>query len=125
MRKQVEKLHLHQQSRLLEVWFKDGQHCSLPVEYLRVFSPSAEVRGHGTGKPEAAYKEWNLPLNKEQVNINRIEAVGHYAVRLVFDDGHQSGVYSWDVLHELAEQKNQYWAHYVERCQSAGIERNI
>ncbi len=88
------ELKLHQASRILEVAFEDGKRFKLPCEYLRVFSPSAEVRGHS---PSQAV----LVTGKEQVNITEIEPVGNYAVRLVFDDGHSTGLYSWDVLHTL------------------------
>jgi len=87
-------IKLHQRSRKLELQFDDGQHFLLPCEYLRVYSPSAEVRGHGPGQEV-------LQVGKEQVNISRIEPVGSYAVRLYFDDGHHTGLYSWSVLYEL------------------------
>jgi DUF971 family protein len=101
------------ESRLLEVSFDDGSHFQLPFEYLRVFSPSAEVHGHGGGEP-------NLVRGKAAVGINRLEQVGNYAVRVFFDDGHDTGLYSWAVLHELGTRQRANWARYLERCAAAG-----
>jgi DUF971 family protein len=101
------------ESRLLEVNFDDGAHFKLPFEYLRVFSPSAEVKGHGGGEPK-------LVRGKASVGISRLEQVGNYAVRLYFDDGHDTGLYSWAVLHELGSQQRANWARYLERCAAAG-----
>jgi DUF971 family protein len=103
---------LRTQSRLLDVLFDDGSHFELPFEYLRVFSPSAEVKGHGGG-------EGALVLGKQQVGISRIEPIGNYALRLFFDDGHNTGLYSWSVLHQLGRDREANWARYQERCAEA------
>lgn len=110
------EIKLHQASRFLEVAFADGSHFRLPCEYLRVFSPSAEVRGHGPGTAV-------LVTGKEDVNISAIEPVGNYAVRLVFDDGHATGLYSWDVLHELGTEQESNWQNYLHRLTEAGYQR--
>lgn len=105
------RLHLHQKSRILDVQFSDGREFSLSCEYLRVHSPSAEVRGHGqSGLP---------PLAKEGVNISRIEEVGHYAVKLHFDDGHNTGLYSWSYLYELGICQKENWQRYLAALQEA------
>ena len=103
-------------SRLLDVSFDNGAHYELPFEYLRVFSPSAEVKGHGGG-------EGILQTGKESVGIAAIEPVGNYAVRLVFDDGHNTGLYTWQLLYELGRDRETNWARYLERCAQAGITR--
>jgi len=103
-------------SRVVEVAWQDGTQYSLPFEYLRVYSPSAEVRGHGGG-------EGKLELAKEAVQVTRVEPVGVYAVRLHFDDGHNTGLYSWDYLRELGEKYDLKWARYLERCEALGYER--
>ena len=110
------EIKLHQTSRVLEVAFEDGAHFQLPCEYLRVFSPSAEVRGHGLGTA-------TLVTGKEQVNITAIEPVGHYAVKLVFDDGHSTGLYSWNILHDLGVKQEQNWQDYLRRLAEAGHQR--
>ena len=113
------QIRLRRQSRLLALAFDDRQY-ELPFEYLRVFSPSAEVRGHGgtdKGLPKI------LVIGKEDVDVTRIEPVGNYAVRLVFDAGHDSGIYSWPVLRELGENFEDYWRRYLERLKKAGVER--
>ena len=110
-------IKLHRKSRVLELGYADGTHYPLPFEYLRVYSPSAEVRGHGGGEPM-------LVPGKRNIGIRRIEPVGRYAVRLVFDDGHDSGLYSWDVLQELAENHDRYWALYLQRMQREGLTRD-
>ena len=107
------EIKLHQKSRILEVTFDDGSAFKLPCEYLRVFSPSAEVRGHGPGQEV-------LQLGKEKVNITNIEPVGTYAVVLHFDDGHNTGIYSWDYLHDLGVNQETNWKRYVERLEAAG-----
>jgi len=109
-------LTLHKASRVLEISFDDGSTFRLPCEYLRVYSPSAEVRGHGPGQAV-------LQVGKEQVNITAIEPVGHYAVKLVFDDGHDSGLYSWDMLHDLGANQGPYWEDYLRRLEEAGYRR--
>ncbi len=115
------QIRLRRQSRLLAVTFDDGAHYELPFEYLRVFSPSAEVRGHG-GTVDGVPKI--LVIGKEKVNVTRIEPVGNYAVRLVFDDGHDSGIWSWPVLRELGENVEVYWQRYLERLKKAGVARD-
>lgn len=116
MNKRPTHIKYHKRSRVLDVEFPGGQIYALPAEYLRVYSPSAEVRGHGAAEPL-------LILEKEGVSITRIEAVGNYAIRLYFSDGHQTGLYSWDVLEDLGSQYGVYWARYLERLKAAGIER--
>ena len=110
------KIVLHQQSRMLEVAFDDNLIFNLSCEYLRVFSPSAEVRGHGPGQEV-------LQIGKENVNISAVESVGAYAVKLIFDDGHDSGIYSWETLYELGSQQEAYWQAYLEELEKAGYER--
>lgn len=109
----VTELRLHKLSRVLEVGFADGRQFRLPCEYLRVFSPSAEVRGHGGG-------EGKLVTGKEAVTITRIEGVGAYAVRLHFSDGHNTGLYTWPLLRRLGEQQAENWAGYQQRVAAAG-----
>jgi DUF971 family protein len=105
-------IKLRTQSRVLEVQFADGMRYALPFEYLRVFSPSAEVKGHGGG-------EGLLVTAKQDVGITGIEPIGNYAVRLLFDDGHSTGLYSWDVLYALGRDHEANWARYLERCAQA------
>jgi DUF971 family protein len=102
------EIKLRTRSRLLEVSFDDGSRYELPFEYLRVHSPSAEVKGHGPGQEV-------LVLGKESVGITAVEPVGQYAVRLVFDDGHNTGLYSWQYLHELGRDREAKWAAYLAR----------
>lgn len=109
-------IKLRTQSRLLEVRFDDGSRFELPFEYLRVFSPSAEVTGHGAG-------EGVLQTGKEDVGISGIEPIGNYALRLKFDDGHSTGLYSWTLLHELGLRRDANWRRYLERCTEAGVIR--
>ena len=109
-------IKLHKLSRVLEVTFEDGATFELPVEYLRVYSPSAEVQGHGPGQEV-------LQIGKEDVNIDNIEPIGHYAVRLVFDDNHDSGLYSWDYLYQLGSTYQERWQQYLERLEAAGHQR--
>jgi len=110
-------IKLRRKSRVLEVGYADGTTWSLPCEYLRVFSPSAEVRGHTGG-------EFNLIPGKRNVAIERVDPVGNYAVRLVFDDGHATGLYSWDVLEDLGTNQDRYWARYLERLAEHGLSRD-
>lgn len=110
-------IRLRRKSRLLEVSYADGSKHELPCEYLRVYSPSAEVRGHGGGEPM-------LVPGKRAVNIDKVDAVGQYAVRLVFDDGHNTGLYSWDVLADLVQHHEQYWALYLKRIEEHGLSRD-
>ena len=111
------EIKLHQKSRILEIAFDDGQRFSLPCEYLRVFSPSAEVRGHGPGQEV-------LQVGKRDVEIKEIEPVGNYAVKLVFSDGHDTGLYSWEYLHELGEKQETSWKSYLARLEQAGASRD-
>jgi DUF971 family protein len=102
------EIRLRRAARVLEVSFSDGSRFELPFEYLRVHSPSAEVKGHGPGQEV-------LVVGKENVGIAAIEPVGQYAVKLVFDDGHDTGLYTWKYLHELGRERAQKWAQYLER----------
>lgn len=108
---------LDQSARELKLVYPGGESFTLSCEYLRVFSPSAEVRGHGPGQEV-------LQVGKRGVNIVSIEPVGHYAVRLVFSDGHDSGLYSWDYLYELGRRKDDNWQDYLARLQAAGASRD-
>jgi len=110
------ELNLHRQSRVLEITFDDGAHFNLPCEYLRVFSPSAEVQGHGPGQRV-------LQVGKEGVNIDRIEPVGNYAVCLHFDDEHNTGIYAWETLYQLGINHEQNWKQYLEELEAAGHTR--
>lgn len=110
------EIRLRRSARVLVVSFSDGRRFELPFEYLRVYSPSAEVRGHGAG-------EHVLQIGKERVGIDAVEPVGNYAVRLVFDDGHDSGLYSWDVLYELGDRQEENWRDYLDRLRRAGVRR--
>jgi len=110
------ELTLHRGSRVLEARFDSGEVFALPCEYLRVFSPSAEVRGHGAGPGL-------LVVGKEAVNIRAIEPTGHYAVRLVFDDGHDSGIYTFAQLHALGKAREANWNAYLARLAAAGYVR--
>lgn len=107
----------HKCSRILELTFTDGLRAELSAEYLRVFSPSAEVRGHGPGQEV-------LQLAKENVEIAHIEPVGNYAVCLHFDDGHNTGIYSWEELYRLSVDKDANWEGYLSRLERAGYQRN-
>jgi len=113
---QPTEIKLRTLSRVLDVRFDDGSHFELPFEYLRVFSPSAEVTGHGTGEGE-------LQTGKEKVGISGVEPVGNYALRLKFDDGHDTGLYSWTLLRELGLKRESNWRRYLERCEQAGVQR--
>jgi DUF971 family protein len=107
-------IRLRKQSRLLEVGFDDGRRFELPFEYLRVYSPSAEVRGHGPGQE-------TLQLGKHGVGVTAADPVGHYAVRLVFDDGHDTGLYTWAYLYELGATREEKWQHYLGRLGKLGL----
>lgn len=109
-------IRLHRKSRALEIGWDDGTSFTLPCEYLRVFSPSAEVQGHGPGQAV-------LLVGKEKVNIRAIEPVGHYAVKLIFDDRHDSGLFSWSYLHWLGANFEENWATYLGRLEEAGYKR--
>lgn len=110
------EIKLHKQSKIFEVTFNDGKNFSLPFEYLRVFSPSAEVRGHGPGQEV-------LQVGKKDVDIINIEPVGQYAVVLVFSDKHDSGIYSWDYLYDLGMAQEHNWQNYLSRMEEAGESR--
>lgn len=112
------EIKLHQKSRLLEVSFADGKCYSLPFELLRVYSPSAAVRGHGPGQEV-------LQTGKRDVDIVDLQPVGNYAVKPVFSDGHDTGIYSWDILHRLGDQQEALWQDYLERLEKAGASRDI
>ncbi|NJD06142.1 MAG: DUF971 domain-containing protein [Methylococcaceae bacterium] len=109
-------IRLHQKSRILEVVFDDGSRFELPCEYLRVYSPSAEVKGHGPGQE-------TLQTGKEDVTITDIRPVGNYAICPTFSDGHNTGIYSWDVLYDLGLHRKELWGEYLRRLQEAGIAR--
>lgn len=108
---------LHQVSNILEIEFDDGSQAKLSTEYLRVFSPSAEVKGHSPGQEV-------LQTGKKSVKIDGIESVGNYAIRLLFDDGHHTGIYTWDYLHELSLNQAENWAGYLHRLEKAGENRD-
>ena len=110
------EIKLHQKSRVLEIAYADGKHFSLPYEFLRVYSPSAEVRGHGPGQEV-------LQIGKQAIEITRIEPVGTYAVQPVFSDGHDTGIYSWDYLYSLGINQDEMWQHYLQRMSEAGASR--
>ncbi|MFN7085622.1 MAG: gamma-butyrobetaine hydroxylase-like domain-containing protein [Burkholderiales bacterium] len=113
---QPTEIRLHQKSRVLEIAFSDGKTFQLPCEFLRVYSPSAEVRGHGPGQEV-------LQVGKKNVDITRIEAVGNYAIQLTFSDGHDTGIYSWDLLYDYGLHHDEMWQHYLERMAEAGASR--
>nr|MBL8409961.1 DUF971 domain-containing protein [Dechloromonas sp.] len=112
------EIKLHQKSRLLELAYENGEHYTLDFEYLRVYTPSAEARGHGPGQE-------TLQTGKRNVSIERIEPVGTYAVRLVFSDGHDSGLYSWDLLYNLGKHHDELWAEYLKQIESQGLSRDV
>ncbi len=109
------EITLHQQSKSLELAYGE-QRYNLPAEYLRVYSPSAEVRGHGAGQEV-------LQTNKEQVGIAQLEPSGNYALKIYFDDGHDSGLFTWDYLYELSTEYDENWQDYLNRLEKAGYQR--
>jgi len=111
------EIKLHQKSRVLEIAFSDGRSFRLPYEYLRVYSPSAEVRGHGPGQEV-------LQTGKRAVEIRNLEPVGSYAVQPQFSDGHGTGIYSWDYLYELGQNQEKFWADYLTKLEKAGASRD-
>ena len=113
----VAKLHYSISRRRLELDFEDGAAYTLSAEFLRVFSPSAEVRGHGPGQE-------TLQTGKSSVGISAINPVGHYAVQITFDDGHDSGLYSWQYLRDLAEEQDRYWQTYLRQLVAEGKSRD-
>ena len=110
------EINLHKKSRILEIAFADGKHFELSCEFLRVHSPSAEVQGHGPGQGV-------LQLGKEDVVINKIEPVGSYAIQPSFDDGHDTGIYSWETLYDMGKNKDKYWQEYLQKLEAAGHKR--
>ena len=111
------EIKLHQASRVLEIAFADGRAFRFPYEFLRVHSPSAEVRGHGPGQEV-------LQVGKRDVAIKEVEAVGRYAIRPTFSDGHDTGIYSWEYLYELGLRQDELWQRYLERMDAAGASRD-
>jgi DUF971 family protein len=110
------EIKLHQRSRAMEVTFADGQIFRLPYEFLRVYSPSAEVRGHGPGQEV-------LQIGKQDVEITALEPVGSYAVQPAFSDGHSTGIFSWDYLYHLGQNQDKMWQEYLARLKAAGASR--
>ena len=110
------EIKLHQVSRKLELTFDDGKTFQLPCEFLRVYSPSAEVRGHGPGQE-------TLQAGKKNVEIKAVEPVGNYAVQLAFSDGHNTGIYSWDILYDYGVRQDELWQTYLKRLEAAGASR--
>jgi len=110
------EIKLHQQSRVMEVAFDDGRTFRLPYEYLRVFSPSAEVRGHGPGQEV-------LQVGKKEIEIRLVEPVGSYAIQPTFSDGHATGIYSWDYLYQLGVEQDSRWASYLKQVEASGKSR--
>jgi DUF971 family protein len=110
------EIKLHQTSRMLEVAFNDGSLFTFPYEFLRVFSPSAEVRGHGHGQEV-------LQVGKQDVTITGVEPVGSYAIKPTFSDGHDSGLYSWDYLFEIGKNQDMLWSRYLQQLADAGASR--
>ena len=110
------EIRLRKKSRLLTIRYADGREFNLSFEYLRVHSPSAEVKGHGPGQE-------TLQTGKENVSVVEIEPVGHYAIRLIFDDGHNTGLYTWKYLYELGDEYDARWRSYLDRLEAAGYAR--
>ncbi len=110
------EIKLHQKSRVLEITFANGKSFSLPCEFLRAYSPSAEVRGHGPGQEV-------LQVGKKDVEISKIEPVGTYAIQLFFSDGHDTGTFSWDLLYHYGLHQDEMWQHYLRRLAEAGASR--
>ena len=110
------EIKLHRKSRILEISFSDGKIFQLPCEFLRVYSPSAEVRGHSPGQEV-------LQTGKRDVNINDIKPVGNYAIQLNFSDGHNTGLYSWDLLYDYGLHRDEMWLRYLRRMQESGASR--
>ncbi len=114
--KRPTEISYDKKSRMLTVSYQDGKHWDYSAEYLRVYSPSAEVRGHAPGQE-------TLQLGKESVAIEQINPVGNYAVSLKFDDGHDSGIYSWDWLYQLGVNMDEYWQNYLNKVEASGVKR--
>jgi len=111
------EIKLHQKSRVFEIAFATGERFELSYEFLRVFTPSAEARGHGPGQE-------TLQVGKREINIERIEPVGNYAIKPVFSDGHDSGLYSWDILYNLGKHRDELWQAYLDRLAAEGGSRD-
>lgn len=111
------EIRLHQKSRLMEIAFADGKTFRLPYEFLRVHSPSAEVRGHGAGQEV-------LQVGKSKVEIRSLDPVGSYAVQPAFSDSHATGIYSWEYLYHLGENQERLWAEYIAKLERAGASRD-
>jgi DUF971 family protein len=110
------EISLHQKSRVLEISYSDGESFELSYEFLRVHSPSAEVQGHGPGQGV-------LQLAKEDVMITNVEPVGRYAIQPSFDDGHDTGIYSWETLYDMGKNRDRYWQEYLQKLEAAGHQR--
>jgi DUF971 family protein len=117
MIEQPTEIILHQKSRTLEIAFADGAHYHLPFEFLRVLSPSAEVKGHGPGQEV-------LQVGKKNVDVKELEPVGSYAIKIDFDDGHDSGLYTWEYLRLLGEHQDEMWQEYLQRMEEARASRD-
>lgn len=107
------EINMHQKSRMLDITYSDGERFELSYEFLRVFSPSAEVQGHGPGQGV-------LQVGKQDVMISHIEPVGRYAIQPTFDDGHDTGIYSWETLYDMGKNRDRYWQQYLENLEKAG-----
>ncbi|MGA9667429.1 MAG: DUF971 domain-containing protein [Gallionella sp.] len=116
MSEQPTEIKLHQQSRMLEIAFDDGASYKLPCEFLRVYSPSAEVAGHGPGQEV-------LQVGKKNVGVTELIPVGSYAVQINFDDGHDTGLYTWEYLYKLGKNQSALWQDYLDRLAAAGASR--
>jgi len=112
------EIKLHQASRVLEIAFNDSRTFRLSYEFLRVYSPSAEVRGHGPGQEV-------LQVGKREIAIKEVEPVGRYAIRPSFSDGHDTGIYSWDYLYDLGDRQDELWQRYLDRMTAAGASRDV
>lgn len=110
------EIKLHQKSRILDIAFSDGKTFQFPCEFLRVYSPSAEVSGHGPGQEV-------LQTGKKMINIRKIEPIGNYAIQLSFTDGHNTGLYSWDLLYDYGLNQDKMWQRYLQRMEEAGASR--
>ena len=114
---QPTRLTLHQKSRVLEIGYSDGAQFRIPFELMRVYSPSAEVQGHGPGQE-------TLQTGKREVGIESVESVGHYAIQPTFTDGHATGIYSWEYLYWLGDNQESLWQQYLDRLEAAGASRH-
>ena len=112
------EIKLHKQSRILELIYPEGEHYELDFEFLRVFTPSAEARGHGPGQEV-------LQTGKRLIDIDDLQPVGTYALRPVFSDGHDSGLYSWDLLYNLGQHRDELWQEYLKALEAQGLSRDI